>query len=127
MSHLKYHNNLVELINTFYDSHLDLIRNICNDLGQPDKIKEMEEKYLDSTNKLKAKKDVNKPKKAKTSYLFFCEEMRGKLMSENPKANLSEISKKLGLLWKDCDRTKYTEKADLDQDRYKKEISEYNI
>lgn len=126
MSHLKYHNNLVELINTFYDSHLDLIRNICNDLGQPDKIKEMEEKYLDSTNKLKAKKDLNKPKKAKTSYLFFCEEMRPKLMSENPKANLSEISKKLGLLWKDCDRIKYTELANLDGDRYKNEMSEYN-
>jgi hypothetical protein len=127
MSHLKYHNNLVELINTFYDSHLDLIRNICNDLGQSDKIKEMEEKYLDTTNKLKAKKDPTKPKKPKTSYLFFCDEMRSKLMAKNPKANLSEISKELGLLWKDCERSKYTELANKDKDRYTDEISKYSF
>ena len=125
MSHLKYHNNLVDIVNTFYDSHLDLIRNICNELGHPDKIKEMEEKFLDDTNKLKAKKDPLKPKRPKSSYLFFCDEMRPILMKETPKSNLSEISKKLGKLWQECDKSKYLNKSIDDKDRYKSQIDDY--
>ncbi len=127
MSHLKYHNNLVDVINTFYDSHLDLIRNICNDLGQPDKIKEMEEKYLDNTTKLKAKKDPLKPKRPKSSYLFFCEEKRKELMTKNPEDNISAISKKLGEMWKTVDHQVYIDRANDEKQRYKTAIDNYKF
>jgi hypothetical protein len=127
MSHLKYHNNLVDVINTFYDSHLDLIRNICNDLGQPDKIKEMEEKYLDNTTKLKAKKDPLKPKRPKSSYLFFCEEKRKELMAKNPEDNISAISKKLGEMWKTVDHQVYIDRANDEKQRYKTAIDNYKF
>ena len=127
MSHLKYHNNLVDVINTFYDSHLDLIRNICNDLGQPEKIKEMEEKYLDDTTKIKAKKDPHKPRRPKTSYLFFCDEKRKEIMTNNPNDKLSEVSKKLGELWKTTDHQPYIDKSNEDKLRYKAEIDKYKF
>ena len=127
MSHLKYHNNLVDIVNTFYDSHLDLIRNICNELGHTDRIKEMEQKFLDDTNKLKAKKDPLKPKRPKSSYLFFCDDMRPILMLENPKATLSDISKKLGKMWQECDKSTYLNKSIEDKDRYKSEIDNYKF
>ena len=42
MSHLKYHNKLIELSNVFYESHCELITSICIELEQPDKIKELQ-------------------------------------------------------------------------------------
>ena len=56
MAHLEYHNNLVDLTESFYQSHSDLIRNVCIELDQVDKIKELQDKFLNKL-KLKAKKE----------------------------------------------------------------------
>ena len=77
MSHLRYHNNLVNLTETFYTSHFDLIKHICIDLERPEKIQELQEKYLDRT-KLKARRDPAKPKRPKTSYMYFCDDLENK-------------------------------------------------
>ena len=128
MSHLKYHNKLVELSEVFYQSHCELITSICIELEQPDKIKSLQAKFLDRI-KLKAKKDPEKPKKSKTSYMYFCQEQRDKLLEENPKILLGEQSKKLGEMWsalEEEEKQKYVTIAGDDKNRYEQELEDYN-
>ena len=125
MAHLEYHNNLVDLTESFYQSHSDLIRNVCIELDQVDKIKELQDKFLNKL-KLKAKKDPNRPRRAKTSYIFFCDEMR---KDKTAPTSVSEQSKKFGALWqaiKEKDKKKYIEMADKDKLRYEEEMQNYS-
>ena len=98
MSHLKYHNKLIELTEVFYESHCELITSVCIELGHPDKIKELQATLLDKM-KLKAKKDPDRPRKAKTSYMYFCNANRENILKECPNMLLGDQSKKLGHLW----------------------------
>lgn len=128
MAHLKYHNKLVELSEVFYQSHCELITSICIELEQPEKIKELQAKFLDRI-KLKAKKDPEKPKKSKTSYMYFCQDQREKLLEENPNILLGEQSKKLGEMWNALDgeeKQKYVTMAEDDKNRYEQELEDYN-
>ena len=122
MAHLEFHNHYVDLSTVFYHSHVDLLRNICIELDAVHRVKELEEKFLDKL-KIKAKKDPMKPKKGKTSYMFFCEQLRndpsiGKSLDPSMDMNIkflkiSEQSKKFGALWqglKDEDKQKYIDK-----------------
>jgi len=127
MSHLKYHNNLVNLNDLFYQSHADLIKHICIELGEETRISELQEKYLDKL-KLKARKDPDKPKRPKTSYMFFCQDNRKKILEDNPKILLASQSKLLGDLWKGCiAREKFEDQAQSDKTRYEEEMSEYEL
>lgn len=47
---------------------------------------------------LKAKPE--KPKKAKSEYLLFCEQMRPSVKEEHPKFSAKEIISELGRLWR---------------------------
>ncbi len=128
MAHLKYHNKLVELSEVFYQSHCELITSICIELEQPDKIKALQAKFLDRI-KLKAKKDPEKPKKSKTSYMYFCQDQREDLLKENPNILLGDQSKKLGAMWKTLDnedKQKYIKMAEDDKNRYDQELEDYN-
>lgn len=125
MAHLEYHNNIVDLTESFYQSHFDLIRNVCIELDQVDKIKELQDKFLNKL-KLKAKKDPDRPKRARTSYIFFCDEMR---KDKTGPASVAEQSKKFGALWqliKDPEKKKYIEMADKDKLRYEEEMQSYS-
>lgn len=53
----------------------------------------------------KAGNDEKRPKqkKAPSSYLLFCNEMRPKVKSENPDIKFIDMGKKLSELWKSCD------------------------
>ena len=128
MSHLKYHNKLIELSNVFYESHCELITSICMELEQPDKIKELQAKFLDKI-KLKAKVDPERPKKAKTSYMYFCQAERENILKDNPNILLGEQSKKLGEKWSSLDsenKQKFIDKAEEDKSRYEEELEDYN-
>ena len=128
MAHLEYHNNMVDFNNLFYKSHCDLIRAICSELDQLDRVKEFEEKFLEK-NKVKAKKDPEKPKKAKSSYMFFCQDMRITMANELSKLKIPDQSKKFSMLWKnttDTDKDKYIKLADDDKVRYEEEMLNYN-
>ena len=48
---------------------------------------------------MKKKKDPNAPKKPKTGYMRFCDEIREKLRKENPEMQLGGIAKLLGKEW----------------------------
>lgn len=128
MQSLSNYNYLIQLNEVFYESHSDLIQNICMELNCPDKIEELTEMFLNK-QKFKVKKDPMCPKKAKTSYMFFCRDNRDKILKENPNILLGEQSKLLSKLWKEInpeDRLKYIEISNVDKQRYLDEKQEYS-
>jgi len=67
------------------------------------------------------------PKKALTAYVFFCNEKRSDVKTNNPDATFGEIGKKLGQMWKevtDSEKKKYKKMQEEDKKRYEKEKSE---
>ena len=81
--------------------------------------------------KIKAKKDPNLPKRAKSGFMFYCDEHRGKLIEKYKKANkkviISDVAKELGKSWKKLkSRVKYDKLAAKDKERYAEEMSDYN-
>ena len=109
----------------------DLIKNICNDLNKSDKIEILTEKYLlkPNTKITKKIKDANAPKRNKSAYMFFQEEVRPKLKAKFPQDTLGQLSKRLGKLWgdlKDKDKRKYDKLAEKDKQRYEKDLETYN-
>lgn len=128
MAHLPYYNRLVNVTDVFYDSHRDLIEKVCIELNASEKIDDMIDRYLDSSVKLKAKKDPNQPKRSKTSYMFFCEENRAAVLKKNPTAKLGDVSKILGNQWKalsDKKKAKFVKLADEDKVRYEGDMEKY--
>lgn len=125
MAHNRYYNNIVCLNEIMYESHMDLIKSICIELEVPEKISLLQEKFLEKV-KIKTRRDPDKPKKSKTSYMFFCDENRVKIISDDMKMKLGEQSKLLGKAWSECkDRDTYIKKAEEDKNRYDEEIEEY--
>jgi structure-specific recognition protein 1 len=96
----------------------------------------MVKKFLCEPVKMKALKDPNKPKRSKSSYLFFCDAHRQKVLdklrkSKNVPKNkiIVEVSKKLGSMWKSLDtdgKAPFEAKAQADKERYKDEMEAYN-
>ena len=82
----------------------------------------------DDQEKPKKKKKKNKkdgPKKAKSAYIFFCQEKRAEVKEENADLNPKEITSELGRLWNLIKGTnkaqKYIDMAEEDKERYKNE------
>ena len=83
----------------------------------------------------KPKADPSRPKRAKSSYLFFCEDARADLKKENPEIKAKEVMSKLGEMWtklkestitKDKKKVvKYENKATNDKERFSKEMDDY--
>lgn len=75
------------------------------------------------------KKDPNAPKRALSSYMFFANENRDIVRSENPNVTFGQIGKLLGEKWKslsDEEKKPYDEKAAADKKRYESEKELYN-
>jgi hypothetical protein len=102
------------------------------ELGATDKIEELSQKYLGEKLKIKAPKDPNKPKRAKSAFMFYCEKHRPKLIEDQRKVgkvNIGDIAKILGKGWKklkDSQRKQFDASALKDKDRYANAIGEYN-
>jgi len=80
------------------------------------------------TKEKKEKKDPDAPKAAVNSFILFCRDNREDIKNENPEMKATEITKKLGEMWKDLDdedKKEYQEKANEDKKRYAKEIEDY--
>ena len=76
--------------------------------------------------KKKKEKDPNAPKRSKSSYLYFCEDLRAGLRQENPTLSMTEVSKELGRRWQEMtDKIKYEVLAEEDRVRYTEEKAEY--
>ena len=103
MTSILFHNDTVTLNHLWFESHRRLLTSVCIELGQVDKIDELTEKYLGTKLKIKTLKDPNKPKRAKTAYLCFCNAKRPalieKMKKKKEKINVGAIQKKLGKEW----------------------------
>mmetsp|Transcript_10420 Transcript_10420/g.10410 ORF Transcript_10420/g.10410 Transcript_10420/m.10410 type:complete len:112 (-) Transcript_10420:33-368(-) len=64
------------------------------------------------------------PKKPKSAFMFFSQERRITLKTEQPDLKITEQSKVIGAEWgklSDADKAPYAEKASQDKERYIKE------
>lgn len=88
--------------------------------------------------KTKAKKDPNKPKKAKNAYMFYSAEknaeVKTKLSTEQDDGTLkapkgSEVAKEIGKMWKeltDAEKLPYQEMHKKAKAKYEAEMEAYN-
>jgi hypothetical protein len=132
-SHYLFHNNTAGLNDLWFESHSSILKMVCMELGATDRIEELTEKYLGDKLKIKAPKDPNKPKRAKTGFMFYCDKYRPALIDEQRKnggkVNIGTIAKALGASWKKLKPNKrktFDESAAKDKERYEKAIGEYN-
>ena len=72
------------------------------------------------------KRDPNKPKAAKSAYLYFCTAKRLELKVSEPGLPQQELLSKMGVLWKaTTDRTAWKEMATADKARFVNEMKTY--
>ena len=94
---------------------------IYKDMAEEDK-ERFEQEKSDMGKPKKNKKDDGGIKKNKSAYIFFCEEQRQVIKSENPEMKAKEIMSELGKRWKELDdKEKYKELAEKDKERYEEE------
>ncbi|CAL9735259.1 non-histone chromosomal protein 6A [Monosporozyma servazzii] len=77
---------------------------------------------------VRRKKDPNAPKRALSAYMFFANENRDIIKSENPDVTFGQVGKLLGERWKALsveDREPYDAKAKADKRRYESEKELY--
>ena len=131
-SHL-FHNNTASINDLWFESHSSLLKMLCMEQGATDKIEELSQKYLGEKLKIKAPKDPNKPKRAKSAFMFYCEKHRPKLIEEQRKkgkVNIGDIAKTLGKGWgklkSPTQKKPFDTLALKDKERYEKAIGDYN-
>jgi len=76
----------------------------------------------------KRKKDPNAPKRALSSYMFFCMDKRPEVTKKNPNDPVTEIAKKLAVKWNKLtasDKKPFEAQSAKDKQRYVKEMSKY--
>jgi hypothetical protein len=87
--------------------------------------------YLKSSalsGKRRRRKDPNAPKQPLTAYVIFSNEVRDQVINENPDANFGEIGKIIGAKWRALvpdDRKPYEEKANIERERYNRDLEDY--
>ena len=80
-------------------------------------------------------KDPNKPKRGRTAYLFYSQDVRPKIKEEMSDASSQEVTKEIATRWKELREsttrgdktkvTKFTKMAEEDKKRAEKELSSY--
>jgi hypothetical protein len=135
-SHYLFHSNTASLNDLWFESHHSILKMVCMELKATDRIDELTEKYLGQKLKIKAPKDPNKPKRAKTAFMYYCDKYRPELIKEQRKSggkvNIGKIAKSLGASWGKLKESKnkkingFIESANKDRERYEKDIAEYN-
>jgi len=133
MANIRFHNDTKALNHLWYESHKNLLTSLCIEFGKTDQIDDMVKKFLCEPVKMKALKDPNKPKRAKSAYLFYCDDHRQKILDtmrkKKKKVNIADVSKQLGAKWgglSDAAKAPYQAKAQADRERYQEEMEQYN-
>ena len=89
-------------------------------------------KILKKIKSNKVNAPIKKPKRCKSSYIYFCEDRRPEIKKENPSMDAKIIVTKLGTLWAELKKEnsskllQYEKCAKKDKQRYEKEMIEYN-
>ena len=139
MSNPLFHNNTVNINDVWFESHKALLQQLCVELGQSDKIEEMSAKFLGTKLKMKAFKDPNKPKRAKSAYFYFCDEVRPPIITKYQKlakagtmkgeSLMGAVAKECAGLWKklsDKQKAKVNKLAAADKERYSTAMAAFN-
>ncbi|KAJ3253307.1 FACT complex subunit [Boothiomyces macroporosus] len=107
-----------------------------SDAGSDDEEKEVKKtipkkhkkETKDAPKKRQKKEKKEGPKRAMTSFLYFCRDYRGKIKEKNPGMSLGEIGKELGIQWKNVsaeEKQIYEDLANQDKERYQRELKEF--
>jgi len=92
-------------------------------LGEEDSARYNREKAEYDQSKQNKNKDPNAPQKAKSSFMFFCEDMQAGQRQKHPTPNYGELNWRWQKL---ADKTKYEVLAEEDSARYAREKAEYD-
>jgi upstream-binding transcription factor len=109
-----------------YDLQLEkFAKNTVKKIFATKEFKNIEKKM---TKTKKEKRDPQAPKAAKNSFIFFCAEKRDEVKKEESDLKPTEITKKLGEMWRemdDEDKEEYQQKAVGDKERFENEMEDY--
>jgi hypothetical protein len=91
-----------------------------------DRAAEDKKRYEAEMAKYGPAKKPKGPKRAMTSYFFFCHDKRAEVKEANPEMKITEIAKELGRMWKEDfadekSRKKWVKAAEKDKERYAEE------
>jgi len=97
---------------------------------ESDSDQEEQQVEVKKKRRVKAKKDPNAPKRAKSAYLFFGSDKRAEINANNPGQSVVDTMKQIGSMWRDLrdkDKIPYQEMADEDKVRYEDEMKDYEV
>jgi hypothetical protein len=133
-------NSIVNAITNIFDGFFAYAQSVQEERGLDDveglrklweenkeKIEEEIKMFLPA-KKTRAKKPKNAPKNAKSAYIFYCQDERPNIKTENPNLDAKEVLKVLGGKWKEADeetKAKYQKMAEEDKTRYAEEMKNY--
>jgi len=93
----------------------------------------VQQQYHGNFRQKRAKKDPNAPKRSLCAFMFFSNDERQNVMSQNPNFGMGhrgEIVKELGRRWgvlSNEEKAKYHEMANADKERYEREKHEWHM
>ena len=132
MTSILFHNDTSTINHLWFESHKRLLTSVCIKLGHVDRVEELTQEFLGAQMKMPKLKDPNKPKRAGTAYLFYCNEKRPALMNDLKKKGekiiVGQLQQPLGKSWKALAKSElktYLAMAAKDTERYKQEMEEY--
>ena len=109
-----------------YDLQLDkFVKNAVKKILATKEFKMIEKKMSPSK---KEKRDPGAPKAAKNAFILFCGEKRDEVKKEEAKMKPSDITKKLGKMWREMDeedKEEFQKKAKEDKERFAVEMDDY--
>ena len=129
MSSLFFNNNTMDLNQLWYVSHVTLLKQITRELNIQDRQDELIDKFIGERLKIKKRRDPNKPKRPLSSFLYFCNDYRDKVRTENPDLKMGGVMKELGKLWKNLDnenKDKFIKLAVNAKSQYEDQLEQYN-
>ena len=122
-----YQNKVADMNNLLYDAVEKAIKRALAEVGMSDKADEVIVKIMGSKLKIKKQKDPLMPKRAKSSFLYFCDEHRPTVRKENPEFKMADVMKTLGKLWSECkNKDKYVKLSAKAKEEYESAMEHYN-
>lgn len=119
--------SILELINTF-QTQLNIkdseVKEILKDVKLPANVPKKFGGKAKHSNKVEGE-----PKRPSNAYIFFVNSNRSQLKEEFPEIKNTEVTKKLGKMWKETsetDREPFNKMAQDDKVRYQKEMKEFD-
>ena len=101
---------------------------ILSNFLKQNSIQKLIPKESSTKSKNKKEKDPAAPKRPKSSYIIFCGAKRDEIKKKNPNMKATEITSKLGELWKtlnDKQKQKYIDEANKEKEKYQEEMNDY--